>query len=127
MNTGATATFLFPVVGLATIPFVFAGQQHPTKAQSVPQLRTGIVPIGSLGEPLGPYFKIEVTRVEGYKAGARTLRVDAVNGQRLREPIPIWVDNVALPVAERCILKGCEESRLIGQPPAVEEAARVSG
>jgi hypothetical protein len=65
--------------------------------------------------------------VEGFKAGVRTLRVDTVNGRKLREPVPTWVDNVALPEAGRCVLKGYEDCRMIGQPPAVEEAARESG
>ncbi len=118
---------LFSVAGLATVPIVLVGQEHPTKAPRVPELRTGIVPIGSLGEPLGAYLKIEGTRVEGFKAGVRTLWVDTVNRKRLRQPVPIWVDNVALPEAERCVLKGYEDCRMIGQPPALEEAARESG
>jgi hypothetical protein len=127
MKTRSIVILLFSVAGLVTIPIVLVGQEHPAKGPRVPELRTGIVPIGSLGEPLGRYLEIEGTRVEGFKLGVRTLRVDTVNGRKLREPIPIWVDNVDLPEAERCVLKGYEDCRMIVQPPAVEEAARESG
>jgi hypothetical protein len=127
MNTRCTLTLLFSVAGLATVPLVLAAQKLPTKGPRGPELRTGVVPIGSLGEPLGSYLEIEGIRVEGPKAGVGTLRVGTVNGRRLREPTPIWVENVDLPEARRCVLKGYEDCRMIGQPPALEEAAQESG
>jgi hypothetical protein len=80
-----------------------------------------------LGQPLGRYLTIAGLRVEEGKVGVRTLRVDTVNGQQLREPVLIWIENVDLPEAERCVLKGYENCRMIGMSPAMAEAARESG
>ena len=127
MNTRFTVTIPLLVIGFAIVPLVFAQRQDPSEAPRVPELRSGVVPLGSLGEPLGGYLRIEGVRAEGMKAGISTLRVDTVDGRRLREPVPIWVENVALPGAARLVLKGYEDCRMIGQPPAVEQAAREAG
>jgi hypothetical protein len=114
-------------VGLvATVPLVLAAQQAPTRFPRI-ELRNSIVPTGSLGQPLGRYLTVEGLRAEEGKVGVSTLWVDAVNGQKLREPIPIWIENVDLPEAKRCVLKGYENCRMIGLPPAAVEAARESG
>jgi hypothetical protein len=117
---------LFSVAGLATVPLVLVAQQPPTRFPRI-ELRNSIVPTGSLGQPLGRYLTVEGLRVEDGKVGVRTLRVDTVNGQKLREPVFIWIENVDLPEGGRCVLKGYENCRMIGVPPAVVEAARESG
>ena len=91
-------------------------------------LRPWEVPIGSLGFPLGSYLTLEGKRADGMKTGIETLLIDRINGKRLDHPIGIWVDNMDLPPAQfRCILKGYETVRMLGTPPAVEQAAREAG
>ena len=126
MDTRRTIMSLFSVAGLATVPLVLVAQQPPTRFPRI-ELRNSIVPTGSLGQPLGRYLTIAGLRVEEGKVGVRTLRVDTVNGQKLREPVFIWIENVDLPEGGRCVLKGYENCRMIGLPPAVVEAARESG
>jgi hypothetical protein len=118
--------FLFSVSGLATVPLVLVAQQPPTRFPRI-ELRNSIVPTGSLGQPLGRYLTVEGLRAEDGKVGVSTLMVDTVNGQKLREPVFIWIENVDLPEGVRCVLKGYENCRMIGVPPAVVEAARESG
>ena len=55
--------------------------------------------------------------------GEQTLRIDTVNGQKLNEPIAIWVNNLLLPPKQRCVLKGYETGQMIGTSPAEVEAA----
>src|SRR5881628_3830354 len=83
------------------------------------------VPNGRLGHPLGTYLTIEGVRVEeDARSGARTLRVDTVNGKKLDKLMDIVIENVApLPQGTRCILRGCETATMVGTPPAVIEAA----
>jgi hypothetical protein len=91
-------------------------------------LHPGEVPIGSLGFPLGSCLTLEGHRVDGSKSGTQSLRIDTINGKRLDIPIGIWVDNVDLPPPEfRCSLKGYESARMLGVPPAVQQAAREAG
>ncbi len=83
------------------------------------------VPAGRLGFPLGTYLRVEGVRVEGPKYGGRTLLVDRINGKKLDTPIDIGIENVdSLPKGTRCILRGYETGKMIGTPPAIEEAAR---
>ena len=96
-------------------------------AAKAPVLRTGVVPIGSLGLPLGAYVTIDGVRLDGGKVGTSTHRVDAVNGRKLPEPAAIWVDNLKLPKDTRCKLKGYESARMIGKPPAKFAAAKENG
>ncbi len=119
MNTRGTVLFLFSVAGLINVPLVIAEQ--PGK----PETPGMMVPIGRLGQPLGSYLKIEGVRAENSKSPA--LRVDTVNGRKLRQSVEVAVSNVDLPKAERCVLKGYENGQMIGQPPAVVEAAREAG
>lgn len=100
---------------------------QPDGAGKPPTLRTGDVPIGSLGHPLGDYLTVEGARIDAGKTGASTLGVDTVNGRKLPRPIAIWVDNLSLPRAKRCKLKGYESARMIGKPPAEFDAAREKG
>lgn len=81
-------------------------------------------PVGTLGYRIGSYLTIEGVRAEQGKAGARTLLVDTISGCKLDEPLTIWIENVALPPGERCVLKGYETGRWIGTP---EEVIRATG
>jgi hypothetical protein len=90
-------------------------------------LRSGSVPIGSLGHPLGAYLTIDGARLDGPKRGVSTLLAEAVNGERLAQPVVIWVDNVDLPAGQRCRIKGYETARMIGMPPARIAAEREQG
>ncbi len=96
-------------------------------ASAPPILHAGDVPLGSLGHPVGSYLTIEGIRLEGFKTGVSTLRVDTVNGQKLKEPVAIWIDNLDLPRARRCKIKGYETLRMIGKPPAEVKAAEEAG
>ena len=80
------------------------------------RLRTGDIPIGSLGYRLGDYLTVEGTRAEGAKVGIQTLLVDTVNGKKLRKQIAIEVANVReLPKGTRIALNGYETvSEFIG-------------
>jgi hypothetical protein len=93
-----------------------------------PTLRSGDVPIGSLGFSVGRYLTVEGVRVDGIKTGVQTLHVDTVNGVKLSEPVAIWVDNIdLLPENKRCVLKGYETLRMVGSPPAYFYAAKEAG
>ncbi len=51
-----------------------------------------------------------------------------LNGKKLDSPVDIAVDNVdSLPKNARCIFRGYEMGRMIGTPPAVEQAAKEEG
>lgn len=82
-------------------------------------------PIGSLGFKIGSYLTIAGVRAEGLLTdGNQTLLVDTINGHKLDQPVRIWIDGVALPEKERCILKGYETGQWIGVP---DEVLRVTG
>lgn len=86
------------------------------------------VPAGRLGHPLGSYLTIAGVRGEGFKFTDRTLLVDVVNGRQLEEPIAVRIENVgALPAGRRCVFRGYENGKMIGTPPAVEQAAKEAG
>ncbi|MEX0774398.1 MAG: hypothetical protein WD042_01665 [Phycisphaeraceae bacterium] len=96
-------------------------------ADKPPVLKTGIVPIGSLGHPLGSYLTLEGKRADGFKTGVRTLIVEKINGVALDKPRAIWVDNLDLPGETHVILKGYESIRMIGSPNAYVEAMKELG
>jgi hypothetical protein len=110
----------------ATAPFVAA--QRP-RADGRPVLEGGVVPIGSLGHPLGSLLKIEGVEIhEGLAHGTSTLNVDTVNGKKLPRRVEIWIDGIgSLPEGKRCVIEGYENVRMIGNPPAVVEMARREG
>ncbi|MHC4406997.1 MAG: hypothetical protein ACYTG0_45875 [Planctomycetota bacterium] len=84
------------------------------------------IPKGRLGHPLGTYLKIEGVRAEAGKVGTQTLLVDTVNGNKLDQPIGIWIENVpALPKGERCIIRGYESGKMIGIPYEVAKAENL--
>lgn len=111
----------------AVLILLFLASAERAAQAAAPVLRPGDVPIGWLGHPLGAYLTIEGRRAEGFKTGVRTLLVDTINGTKLDKPIPIWIDNLDLPEGMRCIVKGYETMRMIGDPPAREQAAKEAG
>jgi hypothetical protein len=115
------------VAALLTLPAT-AQRRAQTGRSGSPVLGSYTEPIGSLGHPLGAYLTIEgvIDRIIP-EPTTRPLRVDRVNGRKLREPVEITVDNLHLPGGVRCILKGYETARMVGQPPAVVAAAREAG
>lgn len=99
--------------------------QHPVHP---PQLNNVSIPSGRLGHPLGTYLTIGGVRMERGKVGTRTLLVDTVNGQKLAEPVGVWIDNVkhpGLPKETRCVIRGYESGEMIGVPFAVAEAENI--
>jgi hypothetical protein len=117
-----------------TLVLVAAASQapgHPNQGLSgptgAPTLKNGVVPFGSLGHAIGTYLTVEGVPETRGKVGKRTLAIDTVNGQKLAEPVVIWVDNLDLPAGRRCVLKGYESTRMIGAPPAQEQYDRERG
>ena len=93
-----------------------------------PSELAGQIPMGSLGYPLGTYLIIEGIRLEKGKVGTRTLLVDTINGEKIKQPIPIWIENIknpGLPVGERCIIRGYESGKMIGLPFEVAEKENI--
>ena len=81
--------------------------------------------MGNLGYRVGTYLQIEGFRQEQGKVGTRTLAVDRINGEKIKAPIPIWIENLkgaGLPSRKRCVLRGYESARMIGLPPEVAKA-----
>ena len=87
--------------------------------------RANDVPVAVCGMPLGNLVLIEGVRVEGFKTGIQTLRIDKINGKALASPTTIWVDNAELPKEVRCILRGYEIIQMIGKPPAYAQFAKL--
>jgi hypothetical protein len=118
---------------LCLCPVRASAQPPPAgKPPERPTIRTGEVPAGSLGSPLGQYLTIEGIRYEPKPAimvdTTSTLLVDTVNGKKLSKPIPIQIATVrALPKEGRCVLKGYEDGRMGGTPPAAFKAAEEAG
>jgi hypothetical protein len=101
-------------------------QAQGGKADGVPNGE----PKGSLGQPLGDYLTIEgITPDQDFKVGS-FLWVSKVNGKALPEKVGIPIegfDSSAVPRRTRCVLKGYETGRMVGQPPAVVAAAKEAG
>ncbi len=112
--------------GLLCSVVALSGEPGPGPKQ--PTLQVSELPIGSLGFPVGSYLTIEGLRLDGFKAGVHTLRVDTVNGYKLAKPVAIWVEKTEpLPKETRCTLKGYETLEMIGMPPAYLEADKEAG
>lgn len=87
------------------------------------------IPFGYMGYPLGTYLTIEGIRLEKGKVGTQTLLVDTVNGERLKQPVAIWINNVkqqGLPKEKRCIIRGFESGKMAGIPWEVAEAENLA-
>ena len=80
-------------------------------------------PVGLLGYRIGSYLTIEGVRAEEGKVGSRTLLVDKINAFKLEKPLAIWIENLDLPAAKRCVIKGYETGQWIGTPQEVCLAA----
>jgi hypothetical protein len=121
------------VLALCSCPVLVSGQLPPgAKRPYQPTIRTGEVPLGLLGRPLGEYLTIEGSRYEPKPAvmvdTSRTLLVDTVNGKKLPKPVQVHVRTVrVLPTEGRCVLKGYESGRMGGTPPAAFKAAEEAG
>jgi hypothetical protein len=116
------------VCGVLCCMLAVAGE--PIKIPKQATLHTGDVPIGSLGFPVGSYLTIEGMRGGdgGKGGGARWLLVDTINGQKLAEPVGIWIEKTeTLPKDTRCVLKGYETFEMMGDAPAYEAAAKEAG
>ncbi|PAW84054.1 MAG: hypothetical protein B9S33_12575 [Pedosphaera sp. Tous-C6FEB] len=94
-------------------------QPKVLRGENPPGAGTNSAKIGRLGFPLGTLLTIEGVRAEHGKGAARTLLVDKVGNQTLNPPVGIWMENVDLPKAVRCLFKGYETGRWIGTPPEV--------
>jgi hypothetical protein len=103
-----------------------AGAQQQGKGDN---LRDG-TPTGSLGHPLGEYLTIEgVTPDQALKVRSYLI-VSKVNGKALPEKVGISIEGFEsddFPRRTRCVLKGYETGRMVGQPPAVVAAAKEAG
>jgi hypothetical protein len=125
METRLRLTLAFVGVVVFLVCPLAAQQRAPGVRTGPPVLQTGDVPIGSLGYCLGSYLTVEGVMNRELKTGP--LRVDRINGQRLRVAVDITVANLVLPDGVRCVLKGYETATMIGQPPAVAAAAKEAG
>ncbi len=84
-------------------------------------------PTGRLGYSLGTYLTIEGIRAEKGKVGDQTLLVDTINGEKLKTPIGIWIENIdSLPKDKHCVLRGYESGKMIGVPYEVAEKENIS-
>jgi len=88
------------------------------------------LPKGKLGFPLGTYLRIEAYRTDYGKGNLSNLMVYRVNEQKLDTPIGIYAERIeldSLPMDKRCLLRGYETGKMIGQPPAIAKAAKEEG
>jgi hypothetical protein len=130
MRTARRSPF---VLVMALVAMVVARSDRPLQAldDKAPVLSGRRVPIGSLGHRLGDYLTIEGTTTNGGAAKVGDyLMVTKVNGKELDKPEGINIsgfNTVDLPDDARCVLKGYEDVRMVGQPPALFAAAREAG
>ena len=120
---------LIQLAGISTFILLFINTARAGQP-ATPVLEFGVVPIGWLGYPLGTYLTIEGQREEGDgpKMGRGRLLVDTINGKKLDKPAAIGIDHLkTLPGGVRCVIKGYENMRMIGAPPASEQAAKEAG
>jgi hypothetical protein len=113
---------LIATVAASCVSPTSGGEGQTKNAATV---KSGLVPTGTLGVPLGQLVLLEGARPEGPKTGVCTLKVEKVDGKALTSPVSIRVDNVDLPKDARCVLRGYETMRMIGSPPAYEQFARL--
>ena len=84
----------------------------------------GTVPKGVTGLEIGSYVTLE-----GFPEQSKffNFKVEIVNGQKLKQPVFLYVDNVPLTSKDRYVLKGYESLRMIGFPPAINLARKQAG
>jgi hypothetical protein len=78
-------------VGLAALICIGVGAGDEPKQVTVEQLNDSVTIIGSLGQPLGTYIKIEGNIPDQPILMANPLAVDTVNGKKLDKPILIEI------------------------------------
>ncbi len=84
-------------------------------------------PAMSLGHRPGTYLTIEGVSGHNVKGGQPFVVVDTVNGKKLAKSIIVPIRNARISDKERCVLKGYETGKMVGEPPAVREAAQEQG
>ncbi len=84
-------------------------------------------PTMNLGYRPGTYLTIEGVSGHEVKGGQPYVVVDTVNGKRLDKAITIPIRNARFADKERCVFKGYETGEMVGEPPAVREAAKERG
>ena len=84
-------------------------------------------PAMTLGYRPGTYLTIEGVSGHEVKGDQTFVMVDTVNGRKLSKPTTIPIRNAHVTDKQRCILKGYESGEMVGEPPAVREAAREQG
>lgn len=114
------AFFIFTALVVAAEP----GAEH--RSAEV-RLHSGSVPIGRLGLRLGTYLTIEGKLDTEVKGGVSTMRVEKVNGEQLKDPTDMWIDNLELPENVTCVVKGYESVRMIGSAPAYDDYRKEMG
>lgn len=108
--------------------FAFSQERSPTKTSH--ELEHYRAPTGRLSDRLGELITIEgmlPADAKAKKGGTTSLRVDTVDGVKLKEPRGIDITGFQIPPNRRCVLKGYETGSMIGTPPAVLEAAKELG
>ena len=79
-------------------------------------------PIGCLGYRIGSYLQVEGVRADKGMGASRILMIDTIDGERLKSPIGIRIEDMSeLPKGVRVVLKGYESGRWIGTPDEVEK------
>lgn len=89
------------------------------------RLQIGMVPVGTLGIPIGQLVLLEGTRIDGNKYGDRTMKIEKINGKAVTSPMEISINNVHLPKNQRCVIRGYETMYMRGSPPAYEQLAKL--
>jgi hypothetical protein len=109
-------------INLLTMLFLVCGVVNAAESKDA----AGDIPMGKLGFNVGKYLTIEGVRENGARAGVQTLRVETVNGEKLKEAAMIWIENInELPDKARCVLRGYESARMIGIPREVLEKEKL--
>lgn len=80
--------------------------------------------LGTLGQPIGTYLRLEGKRVGQAKVPTKTgpgdFRVEKVNGKPLAQPLTLWSEPVkAWPMGTRGVVEGYETGEMIGVPEEV--------
>jgi hypothetical protein len=102
-----------------------AAPGHPPREDTPVTIRTGMVPSGELGIPLGQLILLEGVRAEGPKYGSHTLNVEKIDGRKLASPMLASIDNVELPKAGRCAIRVYETMGMVGRAPAYRQLAKL--
>ncbi len=128
MNTTRVVVLLTAIVLASLVIAAEIPRPKVRRAQVDPAQLALQCPMGYLGYPVGTYVQIEGVRQEEGMVGTRTLLVDTICREKLKSPIPIWVENAknpGLPRGKRCVLRGYESARMIGLPDEVAKAENL--